>query len=68
MSELSLRNLKKLNDDLERMERYANYKKVGYEPKCKVIDTLLMSRLQNPNRRLPFNCTNRRAAPHSIEA
>ena len=34
----------------------------------KVVDTLLMSRLQEPNRRLPFNCPNKRTGPHSVAA
>lgn len=40
----------------------------GYEYKGKKIDTLLMSRLQNPKRMLPFNCPNKKAKPHSVEA
>lgn len=40
----------------------------GWRPKCKVVDTLLMSRLQRPNRALPPNCPNKRAGPHSVEA
>ena len=40
----------------------------GYEYKGVVVDTLLMSRLQDPERRLPFNCPNKKAGPHSIEA
>lgn len=34
----------------------------------KVVDTLIMSRLLNPKRLLPFNCVNKKAGPHSIEA
>lgn len=40
----------------------------GYEFKGTKIDTLLMSRVQNPKRQLPFNCPNKRAGPHSVEA
>jgi len=40
----------------------------GWEFKGKVVDTLIMSRLLDPNRLLPFHCPNRRAGPHSIEA
>lgn len=39
-----------------------------YTYKGKVVDTLLMSRLQNPNRRLPFNCPNKKTGPHSVAA
>ena len=39
-----------------------------YEYKGKIVDTLLMSRLLNPKRIIPFNCPNRNAGPHSIEA
>lgn len=40
----------------------------NYEYKGKKIDTVLMSRLQNPKRTLPFNCPNKKAKPHSVEA
>ena len=39
----------------------------GYEFKGEKIDTLLMSRLQNPNRKAPAGLT-RAAGPHSVEA
>lgn len=39
-----------------------------YTYKGKIVDTLLMSRLQEPNRRLPFNCPNKKTGPHSVEA
>ena len=39
----------------------------GYEYKGKKVDTLLMSRLQNPNRVSPPNCPNKQS-PHSVEA
>ena len=38
-----------------------------YEFKGRKVDTLLMSRLQRPNRKSPSNCPNK-AGPHSIEA
>lgn len=40
----------------------------GYVYKGKVVDTLIMSRLLNPDRILPPNAKNRRAGPHSIYA
>lgn len=40
----------------------------GYKYKGKKIDTLIMSRLLNPKRMLPFNCPNKKVGPHSIEA
>ena len=40
----------------------------GYTFKGKKVDTLLMSRLLKPKRMLPFNCKNKKAGPHSIEA
>lgn len=44
----------------------------GYEYKGQKVDTLLMSRLQDENRRLPWNCptmhNGRRVGPHSILA
>lgn len=40
----------------------------GYEYKGVKVDTLLMSRLLNPKRLIPPNCTNRKAGPHSVEA
>lgn len=40
----------------------------GYEYKGKKIDTLVLSRLLNPKRRIPINCPNGRAGPHSVEA
>lgn len=39
----------------------------GYDYTGHKIDTLLISRLQNANRRAPPNCPNKRA-PHSVEA
>lgn len=36
--------------------------------KGKVVDTLIMSRLLNPKRLVPFNCPNKKAGPHSLEA
>lgn len=40
----------------------------NWEYKGKIIDTLLMSRLQRPNRSLPPNCTDRNTGPHSVKA
>lgn len=40
----------------------------GYEYKGKKVDTLVMSRLLNPKRLVPFNCPNKKAGPHSVEA
>jgi DNA polymerase I-like protein with 3'-5' exonuclease and polymerase domains len=40
----------------------------GWTFKGKVVDTLLMSRLQRPNLKVPFNCPNKGARPHSLEA
>lgn len=40
----------------------------GYEYKGKVIDTLVLSRLLNPKRTLPYSCPNKRIGPHSVEA
>lgn len=40
----------------------------GYEFTGKKVDTLIMSRLLNPKRLVPFNCPNKKAGPHSIEA
>lgn len=40
----------------------------GYVFKGKKVDTLIMSRLLNPQRIVPYNCLNRKAGPHSIEA
>lgn len=43
-------------------------KVLGYEYKGKVVDTLIISRLLNPNRRLPVHAANQGAGPHSIYA
>lgn len=45
----------------------------GYEFKGQIVDTLLMSRLQDEHRRMPYNCpptkpNGKRIGPHSIEA
>lgn len=40
----------------------------GYEYKGKKVDTLIISRLLNPKRQLPFNCPNKKIGPHSVEA
>lgn len=39
-----------------------------YEYEGKKVDTLIMSRLLNPKRQVPFMCPNKKAGPHSIEA
>lgn len=36
--------------------------------KGKIVDTLVMSRLLEPKRRLPINAVNRKAGPHSLYA
>lgn len=40
----------------------------GWEFKGKIVDSLIMSRLLDPKRMVPFNCPNKKAGPHSIEA
>lgn len=40
----------------------------GYKFKGQRVDTLTMSRLLNPKRLVPFNCPNKKAGPHSVEA
>jgi hypothetical protein len=40
----------------------------GYEYKGKKVDSLVMSRLLNPKRLVPFMCPNKKCGPHSIEA
>lgn len=40
----------------------------GWKFKGKIVDTLLMSRLLNPKRMVPYNCPNKGIGPHSIEA
>ena len=40
----------------------------GWKFKGKIVDTLIMSRLLNPKRIVPFNCPNKKCGPHSIEA
>lgn len=40
----------------------------GYKFKGVKIDTLVMSRLMNPKRQVPYNCPNKGIAPHSVEA
>lgn len=39
-----------------------------YKFKGQKVDTLIMSRLLNPKRLVPFNCPNKKAGPHSVEA
>lgn len=40
----------------------------GYEYKGQKIDTLIMSRLLNPKRQVPFACPDKKAGPHGIKA
>ena len=40
----------------------------GYVYRGKKVDTLLMSRLTNPKRTVPFNCPNKGIGPHTVEA
>ena len=40
----------------------------GYVYKGKKVDTLIMSRLLDPKRLVPFNCPDKSIGPHSIEA
>lgn len=40
----------------------------GYEYKGKKVDTLVMSRILNTKRIVPFNCPNKKIGPHSVEA
>lgn len=40
----------------------------GWTYKGKKVDTLIMSRLLDPKRLVPFNCPNKKAGPHSIES
>lgn len=41
---------------------------LGYKYKGKKVDTLIMSRLLNPKRTLPYTATDRKAGPHSLYA
>lgn len=47
MGEMSLKSLKKITEDLERMGRYANYKKIGYEPKCKICNSEYQNQVES---------------------
>lgn len=40
----------------------------GYEYKGKKVDTLVMSRLLNTKRIVPYHCPNKKIGPHSVEA
>lgn len=40
----------------------------GYEFKGSKVDTLIMSRLLNPKRLVPFMCPNKKAGPHGLES
>lgn len=52
-----------LSYDLPLLEKLHGFKFEG-----KVVDTLIMSRLQDPKRRLPFQAKDKRAGPHSLYA
>lgn len=41
---------------------------LGYEYTGKVYDTLILSRILSPHRRVPRNCPNPKASPHGLEA
>ena len=41
---------------------------LGYDYRGKVYDTLVLSRILSPNRRVPYNCLNARATSHGLEA
>lgn len=43
-------------------------KVLGYVYPGKKVDTLVMSRLLNPKRIVPFNCPDKKIGPHSIKA
>lgn len=43
-------------------------KVLGYEYPGKKVDSLVMSRLLNPKRQVPFNCPDKKTGPHSIKA
>jgi len=49
--------------DLPLIEKLYNYSFKG-----KVIDTLVVSRLLNPKRIVPYNCPNKSATPHGLES
>lgn len=43
-------------------------KVLGYSYPGKKVDSLVMSRLLNPKRQVPFNCPEKKTGPHSIKA
>lgn len=43
-------------------------KLLGWEFKGKIVDTLIMSRLLDPKRMVPFNCPDKGIGPHGLEA
>lgn len=47
MSGMTLKNLKKMTDRLESMERHANYKMIGYEPKCKICNSEYQNQVES---------------------
>jgi len=40
----------------------------GYTYKGKKVDTLIMSRLLNPKRQVPYSCDDKKAGPHGIKS
>jgi DNA polymerase-1 len=40
----------------------------GYRYSGKKVDTLIMSRILNPKRTVPYNCPDKSIGPHSVEA
>lgn len=40
----------------------------GYTYRGKKVDTLVMSRLLNPKRVVPYNCPDKKTGPHSVKA
>jgi DNA polymerase I len=40
----------------------------GWKFKGKIVDTLIMSRLLNPKRMVPFHCPDKKLGPHSLGA
>jgi len=71
--------IKQLLDYLQSFDVLISHNGIGYdfpllkklfkwEYHGKKVDTLIMSRILNPKRIVPFNCLDKRVAPHSIQA
>lgn len=71
--------IKQMLEYLESFDVLISHNGIGYdfpllkklfkwEYSGKKVDTLVMSRLLNPKRMVPFNCPNKKIGPHSIEA